>query len=82
MASKTMTQSDLSPIGPVGVVKRRNAERVRKLIETPETPTYTLDIPDPEPRKGLSGLRNGLPVTLGSATLAILTLVDSMKLDR
>ena len=77
-----MTQSDLSPIGPVSVVKRRDAERVKKLIETPETPTYTLDIPEPEPRRRLSGLWSGLPVALGSAALALLTLVDSVKLDR
>ena len=79
---KIMTQSDLSTTGPVGVVKRDDAGHVKKLIDTPESTTYTLEIREPEPPQRLSADWQGLPFALGSAALAVLTLIDSVKLDR
>lgn len=77
-----MRQRDLSPLDPVGVVKRSDAGRVKTLLETGEHSTYNVEIEDIDSRAQRNGRLHGLPLALGSVAVAFLTLIDSVKLDR
>ena len=75
-----MRQQDLSPILPVGVVKRSDAELVRQLTETPQATACTIAI---EPAADHNSRRRlQLSMALGGFAVALLSLVDWIRLGR
>ena len=77
-----MRQRDFSPVNPVGVVKRNDSERLKKLIENPESSTYSVEIDSFHQSAKRTGWWHQFPVALGGVAMAVLTLIDSVKIDR
>ena len=75
-----MQQQDLSPILPVGVVKRSDAGLVRQLTETPQVTACTIAIEPAADHNNRHRLQ--LSMALGGFAVALLSLVDWIRLGR